>query len=866
MSVEILSTDGHLSRDALINRITNQIRQSLELSQILTATVEEVGSFLGTDRVKVYRFDPEGHGKVIAESIREGRLPSLLGLTFPASDIPPEARQLFRRSQVRVIVDVEAQSRSISQPEYLASSAKVQPLPPYEVPRRPVDPCHVHYLKCMGVASSLAVPLMHHQHLWGLLVSHHATPRPYSQEELQVVQLVADQVSIAIAQAELLEQARQKAQQESLINQMAALLHSPLHPQETLATVLEQLTVGLQGIGARLQLLGAEGKPESGLPGSTLHTYGLQPPMGYDDWLQEQLQNQSLTPMQQEGSGLVKVWTVSHPKQWPRFFQQISQTPIRGLILLQLGWNGQPVGWLSVFRGAVYLETQWAGYRTLNGSEHSEGDPRQRLPHISFQAWRELKIQEISSWSPTEVEFLSRVGVHLAMSIVQNQLYQQIQTLNLHLEQQVQERTAALQRSLAMEALIKRVTDQVRDSLDEAQILRAVVQELALGLPIECCDICLYDPDSAQATIRYEYTSTLPAAGGLTISMAEHPALYQQLRAGQMTQFCDLPGQGLIPFRQKMALLLCPLQDDQGVLGDLWLVKGAQGSDHHFDEPEMELVQQVANHCAIAIRQARLYQASLKQVEELERLNQLKDDFLSTVSHELRTPITNMKMAIHLLKNTKNPQKRSDYLTVLETECEREAELVNDLLDLQRLELGSKSLTLEELSLAGWLPSLLHPFLERAEANQQELLWQIEPEVGKVVTDQASLERVVQELVNNACKYTPPGHRIQVKAQRLAPNQVQIQVINEGIEIPTQEQERIFDKFYRVPNGDPWKRGGTGLGLALVKQLMERLKGSVSVQSHQGKTCFTLLLPQGSLPVQTPPLTRSCALPLRARP
>ncbi len=858
MSIEIPYGAARPSRDALINRITNQIRQSLELSRILAATVEEVRAFLGTDRVKVYRFDPEGHGKVVAESVDKSRLPSLLGLAFPAGDIPPEARQLFCQSQVRVIVDVESQSRSISQPEYLTVSAKVKSLPDHETLQRSVDPCHAHYLRCMGVASSLAVPLMHHQHLWGLLVSHHTEPRPYANEELQVVQLIADQVSIAIAQAELLEQARQKAQQESLINQMAALLHSPVHPQETLGTVLEQLTAGLQGIGARLQLLDLDRVESQAPQGSTLHTYGWQPAKGYDDWVQEQLQNQTLLPVLQGESELVKVWRVPHLESCSLSVQPTPESgpsgsqPIQSVILLQLSWNGQTVGWLSVFRGPRYLETHWAGYRLLQGNGSDlpkdllllEGgknpvmDPRQQLPYISFQAWRELKLQEPVQWSEAEVQFLSRVGVHLAISIAQNQLYKQIQSLNIHLEQQVQERTAALQRSLDMEALIRRVTNQVRDSLDEAHILRAVVQELATGLSIECCDVCLYNLDSAQATICYEYTTTLPAAGGLTISLSEHPDLYRQLQGGQLTQFCELPGQSLIPDRQRLAMLVCPLQDDQGVLGDLWLVKG---SDHSFDELEVQLVQQVANHCAIAIRQARLYQTSCQQVNELERLNRLKDDFLSTVSHELRTPITNMKMAIQLLKNTQDPYKQSRYLAILEAECNREAELVNDLLDLQRLEQGSKPLLLEELSLAEWLPPLLYPFVERAKANQQQLRWQIAP--AKVVTDQASLARAVQELVNNACKYTPPGHSIQVQAQLLAPDQVQIQVINTGVEIPVPEQERIFDKFYRIPKADPWRQGGTGLGLALVKRLIEHLKGSVLVDSQQGKTCFTLVLP-----------------------
>lgn len=834
MDTETWAAAARPSRDALINRITHQIRQSLELEEILKATAEEIRSFLETDRVKVYRFDPEGHGTVVAEARGGERLPSLLGLTFPAGDIPEEARRLFRLAQARVIVDVEAQSRSISQPESWGLSARV---PLGEPLQRPVDPCHVHYLKSMGVASSLVVPLMHHQELWGLLVSHHAEPRPYSQEELQVVQLLADQVSIAIAQAELLEQARQKAQQERLINQIAALVYSPLHPETTLTTVLEQLAAGLQGIGARLRIhfMGAD----------TLCCHGVQPPASYDTWLQEQLGRAG------GAGGWVKMWSLSHLEKWPELQEQMKQTPIRGLLVAQLAWNDQPVGWLSVFRAAICQETHWAGYRWF-----AQGDPRQELPLISFAAWRELKIDEPKAWSAAEQELMSRVGVHLALSITQNQLYRQLQTLNARLEQEVQERTAALQRSLAMDALLQRVTDQVRSSLEEAQILRAVVQELALGLSIQGCDLCLYDWAAGQATVRYEYTSALPPVGGITLTLADYPDLYRHLQGGQAVQFCHLPGQGWIPRREGLTLLVCPLRDDQGVLGDLWLAKPAAEC---FDELEVQVVQQVADHCAIAIRQARLYQASVQQIGELERLNRLKDDFLSTVSHELRTPITNMRMAIQLLKTARAPQKREQYLKILEQECEREAELVNDLLDLQRLEQGSKTLHLEEVPLATWLPSVLEPFLQRAQANQQRLQWQIAPNVGKVLTDQGGLERVVQELVNNACKYTPPGCNIWVTAQRSGPQQVEIRVINEGVEIPHSEWERIFEKFYRIPSGDPWKRGGTGLGLALVKQWMQRLGGSVSVESSQGKTCFTLVLPQGSLPVQTSPLAHNCA-------
>jgi signal transduction histidine kinase len=135
-----------------------------------------------------------------------------------------------------------------------------------------------------------------------------------------------------------------------------------------------------------------------------------------------------------------------------------------------------------------------------------------------------------------------------------------------------------------------------------------------------------------------------------------------------------------------------------------------------FNEPEIRLVLQVANQCAIALRQARLYQAAQIQVKALEELNQLKDDFLSTVSHELRTPISNMKMAIHMLKTQPTEERRDRYMAILQSECAREAELINDLLDLQRLASGTRVLEPEAIVLREWLEELIEPFQERTKA------------------------------------------------------------------------------------------------------------------------------------------------------
>lgn len=270
-----------------------------------------------------------------------------------------------------------------------------------------------------------------------------------------------------------------------------------------------------------------------------------------------------------------------------------------------------------------------------------------------------------------------------------------------------------------------------------------------------------------------------------------------------------------------------------------------------------------------------------KQVEELQRVAQLKDDFLSTVSHELRSPMANMKMAIELLKIAKTSETTKRYLAILQNECAREIELIDDLLDLQRLEVGAQGYSLSEIELPTWLPPILAPFYERAEKQQQTLEVHLSPQLPLLVSDQASLERVVVELLNNACKYTPPGERIQLVVKALTtpaemgqerdgqgyfsppiaipislslhsshsaqPAQalplLQFSITNTGTDIPAEELPRIFEKFYRVPKADPWKRGGTGLGLALVKKLVESLGGIIQVSSSSGQTCFTVHLP-----------------------
>ncbi|TFI52950.1 PAS domain-containing sensor histidine kinase [Mastigocladus laminosus UU774] len=251
-------------------------------------------------------------------------------------------------------------------------------------------------------------------------------------------------------------------------------------------------------------------------------------------------------------------------------------------------------------------------------------------------------------------------------------------------------------------------------------------------------------------------------------------------------------------------------------------------------------------------------EATQTQLEELESLNRLKDEFLRTVSHELRTPLTNMKMAIQMLgialsqeqnlqseisKPHLESSKAARYFQILNNECDREINLINKFLDLQRLDINAKPLVLETIQIQEWLERVVKLFQARnGNCYSHNLHISIADDLPSFICDRFNLERILIELLTNACKFSPPGAEIIIAAQSKA-SFMQIQVTNYGVEIPASELPRIFEKFYRIPSNDPLKQGGTGLGLALVQKLTKYIGGTINAESGSNYTCFTIELP-----------------------
>ncbi len=434
-----------------------------------------------------------------------------------------------------------------------------------------------------------------------------------------------------------------------------------------------------------------------------------------------------------------------------------------------------------------------------------------------------------------------------------------------------------LRHTAQRESIINRIVQAMRGTMVTAEVLQITVGLLTEALGASYCLIVQMNSDGELAD---HYLSDTAIGRQDLIQANERFLRHSQeaLAQGQQVVFADthdldLELVSICDQCQIQTLLISPLLYLQNYLGSISLYYCHDRSeDEEEKEPrtwnvdERGLVETIADQCAIAIHQAQLHQhvqdlntnlahqveertAQLQQkMRELERLNSLKDDFLSTVSHELRTPMSNIKMAIHMLSQFPLEPRQRRYIKILDAECSRETELINDLLDLQRLEAGGNQIKSEPIKIQVWLPRALDPFQSRIKDRELELRVNCDQGIPTFHSDRVSLDRILAELLNNACKYTPQNGEVSLTLQYLEfpKPMLRLQVTNQA-EIPEQELPRIFDKFYRVPNADPWKQGGTGLGLALVQKLIEQLEGEISVSSRQGTTVFIVKLPYQSV-------------------
>jgi two-component system phosphate regulon sensor histidine kinase PhoR len=230
---------------------------------------------------------------------------------------------------------------------------------------------------------------------------------------------------------------------------------------------------------------------------------------------------------------------------------------------------------------------------------------------------------------------------------------------------------------------------------------------------------------------------------------------------------------------------------------------------------------------------------------ELRRLESLRQEFVTNVSHELKTPLSSIKAYAETLREgaINDPQHNLEFVQRIEDQADRLHELILDLISLARIESGQQTYEVADVDVA----SVVNACLEhhRPSAESQQLSLEAEPTTDSVVVpaDEEALRQILDNLVNNAIKYTPPGGRVRV-GWRVDGRSALIEVSDTGIGVSPQDQPRLFERFFRVDKARSRELGGTGLGLSIVKHLAHFFGGSVGVRSTPGKgSLFWVRLP-----------------------
>ena len=237
--------------------------------------------------------------------------------------------------------------------------------------------------------------------------------------------------------------------------------------------------------------------------------------------------------------------------------------------------------------------------------------------------------------------------------------------------------------------------------------------------------------------------------------------------------------------------------------------------------------------------------AILHDVSDIERLERVRKDFVANVSHELRTPLTAIRgYAETLLDGALDDQENNRrFLEVIRAHSIRLNNIASDLLTLSELESGQSSAEGERIPLRAALESALNTV--EAEARIREVTIHSGPmEEAFLLGDRMRLEQALINLLDNAIKFNRPGGEVRVSADSAEGNRVRVSIADTGVGIPSDDLSRIFERFYRSDKARSREMGGTGLGLAIVKHIVERMKGSIEVESTLGKgSTFTLNLP-----------------------
>ena len=454
--------------------------------------------------------------------------------------------------------------------------------------------------------------------------------------------------------------------------------------------------------------------------------------------------------------------------------------------------------------------------------------------------------KESRDWEEDEVQLVMMVVNQAALALSQARAYEQVHAL------------------AKREALINTITSAIRSSLDPQEIFAAITQQLGQALQVDGCVLSLWTAEDEYVECVGLYDSSQDSHshnsnGKAKFSVYQLPQSLAPIKGNQIlqqilqtqepviiTDMNDCPSEvkGFdLPLKMETrSLMVVPLLADGKIIGSITLRESKK--ERHWLAPEVKLAASVAVQAALAVQQSRLYQKTRQQAERLLELDKQKTEFFQNISHEFRTPITLIQGPLESAVSTGEGLSHEQSNIALRN-SRRLLRLVNQLLDLQRLDARRMQPSFRKCDLVEFVSQIVESFRPYCEKKGLNLLAELN-ECPPVYLDMEKFDKVVYNLLSNAMKFTPQNGNITVRLQYAGSDCI-LQVEDTGIGIAQEQIPYLFERFRQAEGSENRSYEGTGLGLALVKELVEVHGGKVTVDSVYGTgTVFTIFLQAGS--------------------
>ncbi len=450
-------------------------------------------------------------------------------------------------------------------------------------------------------------------------------------------------------------------------------------------------------------------------------------------------------------------------------------------------------------------------------------------------------------FQPNEVRLLQAIASQMGIAVQKAHLYEQTRSQALELEKVNKD----LKRREEIQKLLKELSQDIT-SLDIDSLLKKLTEKVCEFLQVDITDVRLLEGVTWQLRgVSGIDLGRLPQSWRRSTSSRQRSIWIQENRRPLMIP--DIK-QGPIESMGKVlesigirGFLGVPILARSGeVIG---ILRALTYDPRHFTQEEVDVLQQLANGTAIALENARLLDETRKQTVELEKANKGKDEFLGFMSHELRTPLNVITGYTEMLRDGmlgKINAEQEKALGKMASHSKDLLTMISGILQATSLEAGAVNVKSDEVCLEDLLDELRSTYGVPL-GKELALKWDYPSEFPVVRTDIEKLKHILENLINNAIKFTDQGH-VAISARHVSGKKaVEFKVADTGIGIPEESLPVIFERFRQVDSSDTRAHGGVGLGLHVVKKFTEMLGGTVEVESEVDKgSTFTVTIPYNS--------------------